>query len=180
MKFLGALFATLLFAFAAQAQLVITPQPPLNCPYLGTTAAGAWVCSPAPAGGGGIVTAGPGITVTGCPSCVVSASFPAFTKTASYTIAAADAAKTFIYNSASPGVFTLPATTTAGFGNGWAACFINRGTGALTFVTVAPSTFYGGPTTLNHSQSTCIEVDDTGSWAIFTGVSPVVANPNPF
>ena len=126
------------------------------------------------------VTGGPGVAVSGCPACIITTTYPAVTKTAGYAFASTDTTHLFVYNSTAAGTFTLPAVTTTGFGNGWGICVAVRGTGALTLATAAPSVFWGGPTTLGHDQSECIQGDDTGNWALFTGVSPVAINPNAF
>lgn len=126
------------------------------------------------------VSGGPGISVTGGPAYVVSASFPAVTKVASYALVAADNSHTFVYNSATPGTFSFPVSGAAGFGNGWGVCVVNRGAGALTLLPAAPSVFFGGPVVLNKGQSECAQADDTGNWLLVAGVSSVVANPNTF
>lgn len=126
------------------------------------------------------VAGGPGISVTGGPAYVVSASFPAVTKVASYALVAADNSHTFVYNSATPGTFSFPVSGAAGFGNGWGVCVVNRGAGALTLLPAAPSVFFGGPVVLNKGQSECAQADDTGNWLLVAGVSSVVANPNTF
>jgi hypothetical protein len=181
MRYLAALALLGLVVGTALAQQVVTGTTQTaipTCAVLGFNGT-AFVCGTS--GGGGVTVAGgQGIQVTGCPACVVAAFTPAITKTGSYTLATGDGTKVFVYNSALPGVFTFPVSGAVGFANGWGVCVIVRGTGSVSFATTAPSVFYGGPTTLGHSQSECLQADDTGNWLIFAGVSSAVANPNPF
>lgn len=137
-------------------------------------------CAAPPAAGSTVtVAAGTGVAVAGGPAYTISVAYPVATKTTSYAVVATDGAKTLVYNSTTPGTFSFPASSAASFGNGWGLCVINRGTGALTLTTTT-SVFYGGPSTLNRDQSECVQADDGGNWALFTGVAAVVSNPNVF
>lgn len=184
-KLLGYTFALCLAASMACAGTVVTGTTTTTLPictsgqFLTSTDGATFTCATPAAGTTVTVSAGPGIVVSGGPAYTVGVSYPIATKTASYAVVATDGAKTLVYNSATAGTFTFPAATTAGFGNGWAACVLNRGAGALTLAT-ATSIFYGGPVVLNKDQSECVQADDGGNWALVTGVSPVTINPNQF
>ncbi|HEX3065419.1 MAG TPA: hypothetical protein VHQ39_08045 [Dongiaceae bacterium] len=70
---------------------------------------------------------------------------PITTKTADYTLVAADNGGTFIMNSASPHTFTLPDDATAG--NGWTVRIINRGAGVCTIARAGTDTIASGGVT---------------------------------
>lgn len=192
-RILVTLFALILFSPVCLGQAVTIPIPAqtvrpnaVSCPsgqmVTGFDASGNLICATPPSGSVTSVTAaaGSGLTVTGCPACVINVAQTVTTKTASYPFISTDNNNWFAYNSSSPGTFTFPVSGSSGFANGWTVCISVRGTGALTLVTSSPSVFWGGPTTFNKGQSACVTADDTANWMIFTGVSPVVPNPNAF
>lgn len=67
------------------------------------------------------------------------------TKTADYTLVAADNGGTFIMNSASAHIFTLPDDATAG--NGWSVRIINRGAGVCSVTRAGTDTIASGGST---------------------------------
>lgn len=121
------------------------------------------------------VTQGPGISVTGCPACVISASFPVTTLTVGRPLVAADTMHTFVYNSATP--YTMPFPPVV---NGWMVCLGVRGAGSLTLQPPAGAAFYNGPVVLAKGQGLCPQGDDTGNYNLGVSPSPVVPNPNAF
>lgn len=124
------------------------------------------------AGNAGIIVNPSPITGVG----TVSTSFPAQTKTTSYTFIASDLSKFTWFNSSSPVTGTVPQAT-GSFGNGSALCMGNQGAGALT-VSPTTSTIYGIPSlVLAQNQSICLVSDGT-NWGAQHGDNLVKLNDN--
>jgi hypothetical protein len=85
------------------------------------------------------------------------------TKTADYTLVAADQGGRFVMNSAAPHAITLPDDATVG--NGWTVCLVDQGAGALTVARASTDTIASGGSTvltsikLSQGDQGCLTAD---------------------
>jgi hypothetical protein len=168
---------------AAQSTSVSVAGPPPACPvgsYLGSTST-IWTCTAMPAAASSVTltSTSPCLNVTGGPAYVIAPNAGTTTITAGRAALPSDQCQTIEYNNATtPGTYTLGASGTAPYTNGWIVCFGVRAM-PLTLAS-AGGTLYGGAVTLAKGDSECVKADDQGGWGIFAGTSRTIPNPNPF
>lgn len=131
----------------------------------GTIVAGSFHCSPAPSGGGAIVT-GCGLSGIGTTGSPVSLNVGLKTVPSSPgNLPAAWNCGDWSLSSATPQAVVLPAAGSPGFTWPFQFCFVVDGTGAWSFT---GAVVRDGPATFIHAQSGCIGVNDQipASWVV--------------